>query len=180
MPVGQCRKPGFFELLCQQPRPTLVHSWLTKIKELAPFTLQQENTYYHQALANSNKPVPDANASVFFARCPPSITEGQLHEVFTQFGTVIQVNIFRRWAAAKSSKGCGIITFQEKQAAEAALVLDGQHKFADSEVPMVVERCDVDRQRAPSAGNVLITHMDQLLAHSIPSAIEWQSCLFLG
>lgn len=124
--------------------------------------------------------VPDASASVFFARCPPSITEDQLLEVFGKFGTVVNVNLFKRWAAAKSSKGCGIISFRETASAEAALVLNGQHKFTDSEVPMVVEPCQADRQRAPATGDLGSCSMHCRCTHS-SCTHEWRraSCMRL-
>eukprot|EP00878_Enallax_costatus_P011299 GHUV01011796.1.p1 GENE.GHUV01011796.1~~GHUV01011796.1.p1 ORF type:complete len:536 (+),score=161.13 GHUV01011796.1:273-1880(+) len=85
-------------------------------------------------------------ATVFFARCPPVTTEEQVHKLFSQFGHVEEVNLYRRWQSAKTSKGCGFVRFSERSAAAAALeALNNKHMFENSEAPMVVEWIDPAR-----------------------------------
>lgn len=94
---------------------------------------------------NRNEAVCGSPATaVFFARCPPLVTEAEIQSVFSEYGEVVDVNLFRRWPAAKVSKGCGIVQFTSHAAAQAALeALNGKHMFKDSEAPMVVEWVDV-------------------------------------
>lgn len=42
--------------------------------------------------------------SVFFARVPPILQEDAILEVFEHYGPVQSINLYRRWAASKSSK----------------------------------------------------------------------------
>jgi hypothetical protein len=43
-------------------------------------------------------------SSFFFARVPPTITHEQLVELFSKYGTVEDLNLFRPFAEAKTSK----------------------------------------------------------------------------
>lgn len=96
---------------------------------------EEENAHTQQGLT-----------TVFFARCPPATSEAQILELFSQFGRVEEVNVYRRWQSAKTSKGCGFVRFSEPKAAAAALeALNGKHMFESSEVPMVVEWIDPAR-----------------------------------
>lgn len=42
--------------------------------------------------------------NLFFARVPPTVSYESILELFTQFGTVLTLNLFRPWATAKTSK----------------------------------------------------------------------------
>lgn len=44
---------------------------------------------------------------VFFARVPPTVPYELIHALFAQFGKVVNLNLFRPWASAKTSKVCG-------------------------------------------------------------------------
>lgn len=41
---------------------------------------------------------------VFFARVPPTVPYESIHALFSQFGKVLNLNLFRPWASAKTSK----------------------------------------------------------------------------
>lgn len=41
---------------------------------------------------------------LFFAKVPPSASTAEVRQVFERFGQVQEVNLFRAWAGAKSSK----------------------------------------------------------------------------
>lgn len=41
---------------------------------------------------------------VFFARVPPTVPYESIHALFSQFGAVLNLNLFRPWASAKTSK----------------------------------------------------------------------------
>lgn len=100
----------------------------------------------------------DGAATVFFARCPPVTTEEQVHKLFSQFGHVQEVNLYRRWQSAKTSKGCGFVRFSDPLAAAAAReALDNKYMFENSEAPMVVEWLDPTRlvNRQHTHGNLL-------------------------
>lgn len=78
----------------------------------------------------------------------------ELHALFSTYGTVQHLNLYRRWATAKTSKGCGIAKFSTADEARAAMHgLDGVHRFDSypgSEAPMVVEWMDPSRLTPPS------------------------------
>jgi len=79
-----------------------------------------------------------------------------LHALFSRFGTVQHLNLFRRWATAKTSKGCGTVQYSKAEEASAAmLALHGVQtfeEFSGSEAgPMVVEWMDASRLTAPPA-----------------------------
>lgn len=48
---------------------------------------------------------------MFFARVPPTVPSDGLLALFAKFGTVKHLNLYRRWATAKTSKGCGIVEY---------------------------------------------------------------------
>lgn len=50
--------------------------------------------------------------SVFFARVPPTVPYEAIHALFAQFGTVLNLNLFRPWASAKTSK-VGLLLFNK-------------------------------------------------------------------
>lgn len=75
--------------------------------------VEQSSDKQHQAPSISeSKPgsnvekttVPGGKNSFFFARVPPIVTHEQLLELFREFGEVEDVNLFRPFAEAKTSK----------------------------------------------------------------------------
>jgi hypothetical protein len=44
-----------------------------------------------------------------------------LHKLFSQYGVVKELILFKRWPTARTSKGCGTVHFATTQAAAAAL-----------------------------------------------------------
>lgn len=100
-----------------------------------------------------------APTTVFFARCPPVTTEEQVRQVFSDFGQIDEINLYRRWQSAKTSKGCGFVRYKEHAAAAAALeALNGKFMFETSEAPMVVEWIDPARlvTRQPTSGKSVV------------------------
>uniref|UniRef100_A0A383WHZ9 RRM domain-containing protein n=1 Tax=Tetradesmus obliquus TaxID=3088 RepID=A0A383WHZ9_TETOB len=88
-------------------------------------------------------------SSFFFARVPPTITQEQLVELFSKYGAVEDLNLFRPFAEAKTSKGCGIVRFSSAAAAATAKsVLHGKFKWTDTAPPMVVEWVNEDKMRS--------------------------------
>ena len=71
------------------------------------------------------------------------------------------LNLYRRWATAKTSKGCGIVEFGDQASAAAAMAaLSGSHTFDGHpgyEGPMVVEAMDVNRLSAAGKGERRVT-----------------------
>lgn len=77
---------------------------------------------------------------LFFARCPPTLPQHELLQLFGKFGHITEFNLYRRWAKAKNSKGCGTVVYADKASAAAAVAaLDGKQSWPESESPMVVE-----------------------------------------
>ncbi len=95
------------------------------------------------------------STSLFFARCPPTVPFEDLHSLFKQFGPVKHLNLYRRWATAKTSKGCCIVEFETQEAAAAAMeALNGKHTFAgypSCDAPMVLEPMDPNRMTNTAA-----------------------------
>jgi RNA recognition motif-containing protein len=91
---------------------------------------------------------------VFFARVPPNVPYEELHGVFSKYGTVTNLNLYRRWATAKTSKGCGLVEYTTQEEAQAAMdALNGNYRFDSypgSEAPMVVEWMDASRLTPPA------------------------------
>jgi RNA recognition motif-containing protein len=84
---------------------------------------------------------------------PPTVPEEDLRALFERYGRVVHINVFRRWATAKTSKGCGTVQLASPQEAGAALAaLNGLHawsEFTNGEGPMVVEWKDDRRLSTP-------------------------------
>ncbi|GBF89403.1 RNA-binding protein [Raphidocelis subcapitata] len=88
----------------------------------------------------------------FFAKVSPSAAPEEVAAVFSPHGGVDEVNLFRAWATARSSKGCGLIVMASPAAAAAARdALNGKHTWEGADGPMVVEWCRPDRLGAKSA-----------------------------
>ncbi|KAI8464618.1 MAG: hypothetical protein J3K34DRAFT_526052 [Monoraphidium minutum] len=80
--------------------------------------------------------------TLFFAKVAPSASCGEVSAVFEPYGQVAEVNLFRAWATARSSKGCGLITMATAEGARAARdALSGKHVWEGADAPMAVEWC---------------------------------------
>eukprot|EP00879_Flechtneria_rotunda_P020981 GHRR01022094.1.p1 GENE.GHRR01022094.1~~GHRR01022094.1.p1 ORF type:complete len:243 (+),score=74.88 GHRR01022094.1:328-1056(+) len=92
--------------------------------------------------------VANADRTVFFAKVPPTALASEVEMLFGSFGRLAEVNLFRAWAGAKHSKGCGLITYVDRQSAAVAIAqLHGKYVFPGSDCPMVVEWMDLKKQR---------------------------------
>jgi RNA recognition motif-containing protein len=122
-------------LCCQQIPGTPIGS----VSELLP-------RFKSETSAVSSCDDKPGNTSIFFARVPPLVPYEHLHELFSKFGTIKNLNLFRRWATAKTSKGCGTVQYTSTDEAAAALqALNGVHTFEgypSCEGPIVVEWMD--------------------------------------
>ncbi|GBF95968.1 hypothetical protein Rsub_08091 [Raphidocelis subcapitata] len=93
-----------------------------------------------EAGAEPLAPPPPEGRQVFFAKVPPSASPDEVAALFARFGGVESVNLFRAWATARSSKGCGLVTMATAAAAAAAReALNGSHVWPGAEAAMVVE-----------------------------------------
>lgn len=104
------------------------------------------------------QPQPQAGRFLFFARVPPAVPYDELLALFNKYGTVLDLNLYRRWASAKTSKGCGLVEFCAPSEAQAAMkALNGVFKFDgyQQEAPIVVEWMDAGRM-APPGGEYLL------------------------
>jgi RNA recognition motif-containing protein len=90
---------------------------------------------------------------------PPLVPHEELLQLFGKFGTVLDLNLFKRWSTAKASKGCGTVKYSTSEAASAALLaLNGVHTFEahqGCEGPMVVEWMDASRLTSADAAGAL-------------------------
>ncbi|KAI8464561.1 MAG: hypothetical protein J3K34DRAFT_461856 [Monoraphidium minutum] len=80
--------------------------------------------------------------TVFFAKCAPSASADAVARVFSAYGVVEEINVFRSWPSAKASRGCGLVVMATSGGASSAI--EGlHHKYTWDGVaaPMVVERC---------------------------------------
>ncbi|KAG2499151.1 hypothetical protein HYH03_002733 [Edaphochlamys debaryana] len=99
----------------------------------------------------SGQPVVDENADnrqLFFAKVLRSATEEEVRRLFGQFGKVTDVNLFRAFQGAPTTKGCGLVTMGSHNEAVAAIAaLDSQFVWEGMETPMVVKWMDMALQR---------------------------------
>lgn len=61
---------------------------------------------------------PQDNRQLFFARAPVLTTEAELKQLFSQFGEVESINLFRE-RRTHASKGCGFVTMGTREQAVA-------------------------------------------------------------
>eukprot|EP00878_Enallax_costatus_P000544 GHUV01000639.1.p1 GENE.GHUV01000639.1~~GHUV01000639.1.p1 ORF type:complete len:701 (+),score=275.00 GHUV01000639.1:70-2172(+) len=92
--------------------------------------------------------VANADRTLFFAKVSPTALASEIEVLFSSFGKLVEVNLFRAWAGAKHSKGCGLVIYADRSAAAAAIAqLHGKYVFPGSDCPMVVEWMDLKKQR---------------------------------
>eukprot|EP00775_Hariotina_reticulata_P011895 gene11895-12039_t len=85
--------------------------------------------------------------TIFFAGVAPVAPAESLITLFSQFGRVVYLNLFRPWAGSATSKGCGLAVFEHHAAAVAALnTLHGRFQWPGARSPMVVEWMDASKQ----------------------------------
>jgi len=93
-----------------------------------------------------------ASRQLFFAKVAPSAAAEEVRRIFEPFGRVDDINLFRAWATARSSKGCGLVTLGSVDAAAAAReALNGRHVWPGADGPMVVEWCAPSKLGAKAA-----------------------------
>lgn len=112
-----------------------------------PVTVAVEDVAAQGNSAQSNL-VANAERTLFFAKVSPTALASEIELLFGSFGKLAEVNLFRAWAGAKHSKGCGLVTYADRTAAAAAIAqLHGKYTFPGSDCPMVVEWMDLKKQR---------------------------------
>ncbi|WIA19848.1 hypothetical protein OEZ85_005751 [Tetradesmus obliquus] len=85
---------------------------------------------------------------LFFAKVPPAALASELELLFGCFGELAEVNLFRGWPGAKEHKGCGLVTYVDRQCAAAAMAqLHRKYVFPGSDCPIVVEWMDPQKQK---------------------------------
>ncbi|GIL43414.1 hypothetical protein Vafri_1188 [Volvox africanus] len=93
-------------------------------------------------------PANQDNRQLFFAKVLRSATEDEVRRLFGQFGKVTDVNLFRAFQGAPTTKGCGLVTMGSHNEAVAAIAaLDSQYVWDGMETPMVVKWMDMALQR---------------------------------
>lgn len=84
---------------------------------------------------------------------PPSVPYDVLLALFSKYGEVKHLNLYKRWATAKTSKGCGLVEYGSNREAKAAKdALHGVYMFdayEGCESPMVIEWMDATRLTPP-------------------------------
>lgn len=89
---------------------------------------------------------------LFFAKVAPSATADDVRRLFAPFGDVESINLFRAWATARSSKGCGLITMATPDGAHAARdALNDVHVWEGADAPMAIEWCCPSKLGAKAA-----------------------------
>jgi CUG-BP- and ETR3-like factor len=75
---------------------------------------------------------------VFFARVLRSATEDAVRALFARYGKVADINLFRAFQGAPTTKGCGLVTMSAAEEATAAIAgLHEQHVWPGMTQPMV-------------------------------------------
>ena len=78
---------------------------------------------------------PEDNRQLFFSRAPLAATEGDVHALFSRFGAVEALSLFRE-GSGRASKGCGLVTMAARSEALAAM------EALDEAYTMVRARCN--------------------------------------
>lgn len=87
------------------------------------------------------------NTQIFYARIPRTTDEEALKEVFAQAGKVKELVLFKINKEANTSKGCGIVTYENHEdAANALATLNETHTFPPMDKTMVLKWVDHDLQ----------------------------------
>jgi len=87
--------------------------------------------------------------TLFFAKIPPNVSTTEIENLFKAFGDVNEVNLFKAWAGAKSSKGCGLVEYATREGAERAIdELHQKYCWLNTDSPMVVEWMNQSKQRS--------------------------------
>jgi RNA recognition motif-containing protein len=85
---------------------------------------------------------------LFFAKVLRTATEDDVRALFSRFGHVCEVNLFRAFQGAPTTKGCGLITMNSNDEAIAAInALDSKYTWEGMDSPMVVKWMDVALQK---------------------------------
>lgn len=85
--------------------PTALHDFTQLPSASSASTSHQSHTSLSSTSSSIALPyVADDGCSVFFARVPPTKHDDEILDVFQQYGPVHSINLYRRWAASKSSK----------------------------------------------------------------------------
>lgn len=100
----------------------------------------------------TSKPTPTVPAAVplqlFFAKVLRSATEEEVKALFAKFGRVYDVNLFRAFQGAPTTKGCGLVTMGSNDEAAAAIeALDSKYTWDGMDSPMVVKWMDAALQK---------------------------------
>ncbi|KVI03909.1 Nucleotide-binding, alpha-beta plait [Cynara cardunculus var. scolymus] len=83
---------------------------------------------------------------LFIGMLPKNVSEGEVSELFSQFGTLKDLQILR--GSQQTSKGCAFVKYETKEQAVAAIEgLNGKHKMEGSPVPLVVKWADTEKER---------------------------------
>ncbi|WIA44420.1 hypothetical protein OEZ86_007184 [Tetradesmus obliquus] len=85
---------------------------------------------------------------LFFAKVLRSAGEEEVKALFARYGRVVEVNLFRAFQGAPTTKGCGLVTMGSNDEAAAAIdALDSKHIWDGMEAPMVVKWMDAALQK---------------------------------
>ncbi|KAI3668228.1 hypothetical protein L6452_43305 [Arctium lappa] len=83
---------------------------------------------------------------LFIGMLPKNVSEGEVSELFSQYGTLKDLQILR--GSQQTSKGCAFVKYETKEQAVAAIEgLNGKHKMEGSTVPLVVKWADTEKER---------------------------------
>eukprot|EP00775_Hariotina_reticulata_P008567 gene8567-8749_t len=93
-----------------------------------------------------------AEKGLFFARIPPSVSVDDIRAFFSSVAEVDECNLYKAWATAKTSKGCGVVMYKHSSGANAALEqLAGMQPWPDSVSPLVLERINLACMTPPAS-----------------------------
>lgn len=118
------------------------------------------------------------NRVLFFAKVLRTATDDEVRELFSQFGRVHEVNLFRAFQGAPTTKGCGLVTMGTHEEATTAIdVLDSKYTWPGMDSTMVVKWMDVAMQRRRRE-----QHLAAVRQGLVPNlqGTDWRGALFPG
>eukprot|EP00803_Ostreobium_quekettii_P005787 evm.model.scf_971.4 EVM.evm.TU.scf_971.4 scf_971:48875-55971(+) len=88
------------------------------------------------------------NRMLFFAKVLRTAQEHEVRALFSKYGSVHDVNMFRQFLNASITKGCGLVTMStHTEACSAIVALDGRYVWEGMDTAMVVKWMDVKLQK---------------------------------
>ncbi|KAJ4461985.1 putative RNA-binding protein BRN1 [Paratrimastix pyriformis] len=83
---------------------------------------------------------------LFVGQLPRTMTEDALKELFSPYGSILEVAILR--SPHNESKGCGFVRFSSREEADAAIAALNQTRLEGNPTPLIVKFADTEKEKS--------------------------------